>query len=393
MKKKMLITGGSHAELPLIQAAQAAGWHVITTGMNQDGLGHKAANEYCPGDFSDPHYITQLARDLQVDAIVSGCNDFAYLSTAYACEQLGLPGHDSYATSQIIHHKDKFRQLLETLAIPSPRAIRCHSRDQLDELCSEIGFPIIIKPVDLTGGKGVKICPDLEAAHQAYDIAAEKTRMDYILVEEVIVGTNHGFSCLLRDQRVAFYFHDNEQYGLNPYLVAGASTPGDIPQSALDALVNYVENIAQHLHLVDGLFHLQFILRNGVPYIIDPCRRAPGDLYIQFVQEATGVDYAAAIVRAESGQSIADIQHQPIQGYYARECIMTDRTGVLEDIQYSPEIQGNIISQLIWGKPGDQIEDVLTYKAGIVFLKFANSGELQSKLDQFHHLIEIRFQA
>ena len=132
-KKKLLILGGGHAEIPLIQAAQALGWYVITTGNAREGLGHPYADKTVFADFSDKDTMLELARAEGVQAVCSGCNDFALLSTVYVCEKLGLPGHDSYATSLEIHHKDKYRALATRLGIPTPRALVVPTSTGADE--------------------------------------------------------------------------------------------------------------------------------------------------------------------------------------------------------------------------------------------------------------------
>ena len=55
--EQILVAGGSHAELPLIEALHRMGYAVITTGNNQDGLGHKASDLYVQGDFSDAEWV------------------------------------------------------------------------------------------------------------------------------------------------------------------------------------------------------------------------------------------------------------------------------------------------------------------------------------------------
>ena len=168
--KKMLMLGGSHAEIPMIQAARKLGYYVITTGNQADGLGHPFGDAYINCDFSNKEAITELAREQKVDAICSGCNDFAYLSAAYACEKLELPGHDDYETALRIHHKDKYRALADELGIVTPKAYKCSGSAKLSEACERLSFPVIVKPVDLTGGKGMQRCENKELVEEAYEI-------------------------------------------------------------------------------------------------------------------------------------------------------------------------------------------------------------------------------
>lgn len=391
--KKLLLLGGGHAEIPLIQAAQELGWYVITTGNDRKGLGHPYADKKVFADFSDKEAMLELARNEGVQAVCSGCNDFALLSTAYVCEKLGLPGHDSYVTSLEIHHKDKYRALATRLGIPTPRALVIPTNVDITDFetaIAQLTFPIIVKPVDLTGGKGIHRAANPEEARRAYKDACSRTRQDHIVVEEFVQGTNHGFSAMLVKGKVAFAFADNEQYYINKYLVSGANTPGTSGRETLSKLRDYSERIARNLHLVDGILHIQYIEKpDGTPVIIEICRRPPGDLYIKFVKYATGIDYPKYIVMAETGMDIATIPDTSTQGFWLRHCIMPDCEGTVRDVSFAPEIQGNIVEKFLWHKPGEAINDILTYKAGIVFFRFNSLEEMIDKTLRMPQLAKI----
>ena len=393
----MLLLGGSHAEIPLIKAAQALGWFVITTGNNRDGLGHPYADKTVFADFSNKEEMLALARTEGVQAVCSGCNDFALLSTVYVCEKLGLPGHDSYATSLEIHHKDKYRALATRLGIPTPRALVVPTNTDIadfDAAIASLTFPIIVKPVDLTGGKGIHRAANADEAREAYKDACSRTRQDHVVVEEFVTGTNHGFSAMLVKSKVAFAFSDNEQYFVNKYLVSGANSPSTSNSDTLAKLRDYSERIARELNLVDGILHIQYIEKpDGTPVIIEICRRPPGDLYIKFVKYATGIDYPKFIVQAETGEDISGIADVPTQGFWLRHCIMADpdiKAGsTVRDVTFAPEIQGNIVEKFLWYKPGDIVADKLTYKAGIVFFRFNTPEEMANKTARMTDLARI----
>lgn len=393
-KKKMLLLGGGHAEIPLIQAAQSLGWYVITTGNAREGLGHPYADKNVFADFSDKDAMLELAKSEGVTAVCSGCNDFALLSTVYVCEKLGLPGHDSYATSLEIHHKDKYRALATRLGIPTPRALVVRSVADFESAIAQLAFPIIVKPVDLTGGKGIHRATSADEARKAYKDACSRTRQDHIVVEEFVQGSNHGFSAMLVKGKVAFAFADNEQYYINKYMVSGANSPSTSSDKTLAMLREYSERIARELNLVDGILHIQYIERaDGTPVIIEICRRPPGDLYIKFVKYATGVDYPKFIIMAETGEDISGIADVPTQGFWLRHCIMAGSEiadgSTVNDVTFAPEIQGNIVEKFLWYKPGEKIDDKLLYKAGIVFFKFDSLAEMQDKTARMTDLAKI----
>lgn len=388
--KKVLVLGGGHSEIPIILAAKKRGYYVITTGNQVNGLGHRYADEYCVCDFSDKEAILALAKSKQVEGIISGCNDFALLSAAYACEKLGLPGHDSYQTSIILHHKDKYREFASAHNIHTPKAIRCFAKGDISAACTRLRFPVIVKPVDLTGGKGIKKCNNIYEVEAAYDEAIKITREKYIIIEEFITGTNHGFSAYIQDQRVTFFFADNEQYYLNKYLVAGASTPTDVNEQALEQLCSDCEKIASTLKLVDGIVHIQFIMSDEGPVIIEICRRAPGDLYIKLVEMATGIDYPGIIVDAELGRKLQKLEKRIPHSYWVRHCVMTNTTGTYRCVEIDESIKDMIVDKIIWAKSGEIIENPYLFKAGIIFLNIPSEQLYREIIPKLNKLIKIR---
>lgn len=201
-KKKLLILNGSHAEIPLIVEAKNGGGYVTTTGNDKTAIGHSYADENIFGDYSDCEFIYRLAKDLSVDAIISSCNDFAYISTAYACEKLNLRGHDSYENACIIHNKKNFREVMQMLNLPIPKFTSCSSIEELPHVYEKLKFPILIKPTDLTGGKGVCVCHNEIELEQAFLSAQKLTRKNSVLIEEFIDGTNHAANFFYRIKKL-----------------------------------------------------------------------------------------------------------------------------------------------------------------------------------------------
>ena len=388
---QVLVAGGSHAELPLIEALHRMGFAVITTGNNTEGLGHRAADSYVKGDFSDPEWVLHLAKQHAVRGIVSGCNDFSYLSAAYACERLGLPGHDALPLARRIHHKEQFRTLLEECGLPAPKHICIREAAELPSAAETLGFPLLIKPIDLTGGKGVKICGDAAEMQAAFANAMQETREDHVIAEQMIKGENHGVSALIANGKVVFAFFDNEEYYLNKYLVSGAHAPADLPDAVRQNICMQIETLAQHSALTDGLFHCQCITNAAHAYLIDPCRRAPGDLYLKLVEYADRFPYAEAIVRAELGlpfEALIPPSGTP-ETCAARECIMTDSNGIYGGYTIAPELEAFVTDRLIWAQPGEPIEDYLKYKAGIVFFTFPNRAVMREQLHALYEKMKI----
>lgn len=388
-KKKLLLAGGGYADIPLIRAAQDLGYYVVTSGNRPEELGHKVSDEYHPADFSDQEAMLDIARKLNIDAICPCCNDFSAISSAYVAEKLGLPGYDPYETSKLIHHKDSYRRFAIENSIPTPYA---EGFDSLESALSSIDgfrFPLIIKPVDLTGGKGITRISEPSEAGDALAEAFAISKLGRVVVEEFIEGSRHGFSAFIREGKVVFHFTDNEHYFLNQYMVSAASTPSTVPEMAVNELVSQSEKISELLSLQTGIFHVQFILHENQPVIIEICRRPPGDLYIKLVEHATGVDYPSWIVRAFCGLDCSELSQKEVDGYYLRHCVMASSSGVLNEVVIDPLIESYIVDSMFWWNKGEVVENYLVAKFGIVFLKFGSIDELLDKSESMQDLIHV----
>lgn len=368
--KRILIAGGGYAEIPLIHAAQKLGFFVISSGNDPKGMGHKFADQVCLEDYSNKHAMLKLASSLDIDGICPGCNDFSAISCAFVAEQLGLPGYDSYHTSVTLHHKDKYRQFALDAGIASPTAKGFDNQATAELKKNSWTYPVMVKPVDLTGGKGITKVNDPIEYCLAIAKAFKTSKAKRVIVEEFLDGSRHGFCTLIRDKKVIFHFNDNEHYHLNPYLVSGASAPGKLATSIIKNLINQTEKIADRLNLKDGLIHIQFILCKNEPVIIEICRRPPGDLYPRLVTLSSGVDLPMQIINSFDENTNLDVSGYSKPKYYSRHCSMADRNGIIKTIYIDEEISPFIEERVDLWSPGDEITAYLTQKSSIFFLHY-----------------------
>ncbi len=377
--KQLLIAGGSHSDVPLILAAKNLGFRVLTTGNQPQDYGHRYSDLYVPCDYSDPEALLAISRQHSLQAIVPCCNDFSALSCAFVAKELGLPGHDNPSTAAVIHHKDRWRSFAQEHHIPGPKAIGCTSEQEAFKAFAALCFPLIIKPVDLTGGKGIKRVDTVSEAVAAAADAFAVSRAGRIVVEEFVEGTRHGFTCILKNQKVTFWFSDDEHYHLSPYLVSGASAPSSLTQETLQSIIGISEQIGKLLNLTDGIFHVQLICRSDAgPSILEICRRPPGDLYVELVRHAAGVPYAEWIVRAFAGLSLDCVSHVAVSSFVTRHCIMADSAGVFQSFQFDESVAKKIREQMTLAQTGDQIVHPESHKLGIAFVHFSSEHELRN---------------
>lgn len=388
---KILIAGGGYADIPLIEAARSLGLHVITSGNRPDELGHRHSDEYHDCDFSDREAITELARRLKVDAICPCSNDFSALSAAWAAEKLGLPGHDSPAKLETIMHKDKFHRFAREHGLPVASAHVCQSLEDLKKLPPEMDWPVIVKPVDMTGGKGISVARSPAELEKSARFAQKASRTPRFIVEEFLSpdSYHHNYVSFVGDGKVVWEASDNEHYWKNPYLVWGMSTPS-VEEDAIHAqLRDTVNKITGLLDLKPGIFMAQHCVVGGKLKIVEMGRRSPGNLHGRMLELATGFDFSLWTIKAALGEAIPDSFPAGRSRFIAEHCVMAPANGRIKSIEIDPRIGENILEKIWLMRPGDMVGNYLLDKMGILLMEFATMEEMLACSDHMHEYVRV----
>lgn len=386
--KKLLMLSASIFEIPLIRAAQAQGYYVITTGNNTRAPGHIVSDEYINFDYSDYDGMVQMAKKAGIDAISQGCSDNCALVASYMGEKLGLPGHDTLENAKIIHRKDKFKEFVAKYDIHSPIASYFNSIDEALGFESE-NYNVIVKPSDQAGGKGVSVVENSADYKQAVRRAFEISREGRIVVEPFVQGTLHSLSTFIVDGHIATYATLNDYSFKNKYMTNTGVSPADNWREAVKKLLPEVEKVVDKLKLVDGLLHMQYIRSGNDYWIIEMMRRTPGNNCTTALSRASGIDWRDWIIRAETGQDCHGIPRartpDRIYGYHA---IMGDTDGIYKGVEIDPVFKKHIIDFEEYDAPGTVVDDYMYQKFGTTQFYFENEIEKEKYIHDIDRLIK-----
>lgn len=379
--KKVLLLCTSHNDLGLIRALRKLGYYIVATGNRENSPGECWVDKYIKADYSDKELILSIAREEKIDAVCPCCNDFGVYTAAYVAEKLNLSGYDSYETTLTLHNKDKFKQFAKEYGILTPKTESYDNPAVALDCIQNMVFPLIIKPTDASAGNGINRVQNYEEAAVAVKEAFSKSRAKRIVVEPYIEGTQHGFCTFLVNQKVVACCTNNEYSILNPYRVEIDTYPAEQWQSVYPILVEQIEKIASILHLKDGIFHLQYILKDGTPWIIEVMRRILGNMYSVPANMLTGIDWDYWEVRARCGLDCKDFPRVVRQeGYFAYKSIMASSCGRIKKIVVPDVYKKYIYNQFMLHEVGDIITDNKRDPVGFLFMMFADAAEMKRVL-------------
>lgn len=379
--KKVLILGGSHRDIPLIKASQDLGYFVITLGNKDYYLGHKYSNKAYKINFNDLNMVKKIIEDENIDYIIPGSGEESYLNTVKLAHELNIGNFDIPEVANLIHNKWKFKEFCLNNNISTPNGKFYTNIDDLTDL----DFPIVVKPTNLSGGRGVEIVNSKEELVKSL-LEAKKVTNE-IFLEEFIEGKLIAYSIFLKNQKIIYGFTGEDKTYLNKYLITSAF-PCEVKEETLQKMKYDIEKIAKLLNLVDGMFHLQIMIKDDIPYIIDVTRRIPGDLYPYLIEYCDGVEYSKAVVKAYIKGKIDDefdTKYEK-QNFVIRHCVMPNRNGIYKNIIIDDNIKDKILYRLDLVKKDYMIEDYFHTQIAIIFVDASNNKFI---VENINHLIQV----
>lgn len=337
--KRLLVLGGSHAETPIIAAARELGLFVATLSGDPSGLAAQMSDQHFSLDYTAHHAITKVVVDERFDALVAGCNDFAAFSVARVAGVIGLTRYDSVWQTEQLHHKNHFRALCRRLDVPVPRSIEVtgDSTSWTNEI-QQLRFPLLVKPIDLTGGKGMQKVYSYKEVKSAVENALVTSRQKQVVIEEFVTGQLRSACFFVYGGVPKLLTHADEYMYKDPFLVASALVPSDASKSELNSVTAHVSRICTELQLPDGILHLQYISSSLCAVFVEMCRRPPGDLYITLPTLHPQDSIASRIVKNALGISVDCGSPTEAIPNTLRVCLMVDRDSLGKRWSISPEL-------------------------------------------------------
>jgi len=303
---KVLINGAGRGCLNLIKSANRLGFYTIVTGAEGPciPLANKAYREVHPGH---PEEVYEVALKENVDAVVTCCNDMGLASVGYCCDKLNLTGL-SYESSKIASNKMLMKEKLISFGVRTARFFVVKNNDELKKIVDEIGFPLVVKATDLQGSRGVFIVKEESSLIKSYEEVMSLTHKDYCIIEEFIQGVEFGAQAFVYHGEVLFVMpHGDEVYLSKTAIPIGHYVPYEVEPSFYDDVVEQATKAIKATGLDNCAVNIDFINRNGKPYIIELTGRGGANGLTDIVGRHYGLDYYEMMLTMALGQNPKDV--------------------------------------------------------------------------------------
>ncbi len=385
MPKTLLLLGGSRYSMPVIESAHELGVRVVTCDYLPDNYAHAYADEYVNASVIDCDAVLKVAKDVRADGIMSFAVDPGVTSAAYAASRLGLPFQGSHEAVCTLQDKQRFRTFLHDNGFNCPELHVFSSAKDAVEAAGGLTYPVIAKPVDSAGSKGVTRVDDPGQLRAAVEHALDFSRGGRCIVEQFLEkkcpsSDADGFTV---DGRFACVSFDSQYFDPacgNPYAPAAYGMPAEMPLEARAELECELQRLADLLHLGSGVYNIETRLAtDGKPYIMEVSPRGGGNNLCEMLRHASGVDLIRAAVEAALGMPVTGVRSPDYDGFWYQQIVHARQTGTFRGMWYAPGFaEKHLVKESIWASPGTHVEnfDAANFAFGNCFLRFDSHEEL-----------------
>ena len=383
-KKKLMLLGGLRYLLPVIEAAHRHGIHVITVDYLPDNIAHRYSDEYHNVSIIDKDAVLALAQKLQIDGIMSFAVDPGVVAAAYTAEKMGLPFQCSYEAACILQDKSRFRKFLADNGFNVPNARGYSEGDDALKDIDYFNWPVIVKPVDSAGSKGVTRVDDPADLPAAIAHALDCSPSRHYIIEDFLekAGFSSDTDSFSVDGDLVFctfnnqYFDDDAE---NEYTPAAYSWPSSMSQDVQDELRSELQRLLTLLDMKTGLYNIETrMCTNGKAYIMEVSPRAGGNRLAEMLKYVTGEDIIERATLAAVREEFQPIAHgADTCGTHIVEIILhANQQGHFSRLEISPELKSVVVEEDLWVKPGTKVETFTGANMAIGTLAFkANSQD------------------
>ncbi|MEK5079747.1 ATP-grasp domain-containing protein [Solibacillus sp. FSL W7-1436] len=380
--KKILLLGGSIQQIPAIEYANGQNYYTIVCDYLPNNPGQHFAKKYYCISTTDKEAILEIAIKEKIDGIVAYASDPAAPVAAYVAEKLKLPTNP-YLSVEVLAFKDKFRKYLRDNRFNSPKSESFYSfEDALGKL-DQFKFPLMVKPIDSSGSKGVSKIQNKSEFEKAFNLAINNSRIKKIILEEFI-EKDHPYmiagDCFVTNGKVEFLgllnSHRNKKN--NPFVPIGTSYPIVLNLKRLKLIEEEIQRLFKLLNIKFGAFNMEIMIdKNDFLYFIEIGPRNGGNMIPELLKYSTGINMIAATIETALGNTFNFELPNNHECYLSTYVIHTNKKGILKSLVYDDKVIKKIFKEVRYVHDGDEIGifDGANKALGIIFLKFDSQKE------------------
>ncbi len=247
----------------------------------------------------------------------------------------------SVDTIDLAEDRERFNALMGELGIPQPAGATVLTREQAIKKAQEIGYPVLVRPSYVLGGRGMAIVFDEQNLVEWLDAQVEWTGHPVLIDKFLDDAFEVDVDALADGEHVTIggIMQHIEEAGIHSGDSACVLPPYKISQYHLDVIRDYTHRIGKRM-AIKGLFNIQFAIKDEEVYVLEVNPRSSRT--VPFVSKATGVPlarYASQITTGMTLQEIGFTEEPSVKGFFVKEAVLPFQKFPGVDTRLGPEMR------------------------------------------------------
>lgn len=303
MKEKIVIIGANDFQNQLILKAKSLGYETHVFAWKDGAIGEKTADYFYPISIVEKEEILEKCKEIKPVGICSIASDLATITVNYVAENLGLICNPTSTTIQCTN-KFEMRKKMKENGVKTPVFIKVNNEKSTWNV-ENMQFPVIVKPTDRSGSRGITKVFKKEELEKAIKYATKDSFEKMAIIEEYIEGNEYSCECISYKGKHHFLaFTKKYTTGSPNFIETGHTEPSDIKEEYQEQIKENIFKALTALGIENGASHTEFkIDENGKFGIIEIGARMGGDcIGSDLVQISTGYDFIKMVIDVACGK-------------------------------------------------------------------------------------------
>lgn len=352
--KKLLIIGSDASNINIVNTAREMGiYTIVVDGIisRKDAPAKVAADEAWDINYSDTDAVVEKCLEAKVDGVLAGYSEYRVLAACRIANKLGLPFYATEEQIEITRNKRTFKDLCLKYDIPTPKDY-CFSYPISKNEKESIKYPVIIKPADYAGRKGISVCFDKSQLDAAIEYAASKSQSKTIIIESFLNGIEFSSIYTLKNGEISLssinekYITDDQEVktGLCEFLIS----PAQSYQRYIDELDNKMRAFIKGIGAKDGVIFFQGMITDSEIYVFEMGYRLNGNNDFTIVDKFNNINYLKMLIaHSLTGDMTDDLsKDNPCYPKVTGTLLFYAHSGTIKKIEYKKILQDDRISDV-----------------------------------------------
>lgn len=333
--KKLLILGGKSILVDIVKRAKALGVYTIVADNNpfEKSPAKMVADKYYDISFAEIDKIVEIIQTEKIDGVLTGFTDSYLKYYIDICKAAGLPCYGDFLQFEIATNKATFKKACIAAGVPVIPGKETMSVEEAREVASKQGYPVILKPADNSGSRGVIKCDSAEDIEAAYQFAYSFSTCGLVIVEKYMDCENIAVSYYVANGEIRLTTTCERQLHISNETGSSITSYTQYPSKYTDRYINEVDMAIKKFlkdnHFQNGMIAFQAFVDDDSFYFCEMCFRPSGGHHYILIEDQNHVDEMGLLIEfaliGDCGPSWNKENETP---YFRETCAMVKLIGI-----------------------------------------------------------------